>query len=89
MNAAHNAAKNAFKTHGRMIACGGNPQQSMRLLTRILNNNNWRRTVKDALYFEKPCDKRKRLHRERSERVFKDQVSERVTLAKKMIDMGY
>ncbi|ORZ34216.1 hypothetical protein BCR44DRAFT_39045 [Catenaria anguillulae PL171] len=80
----------ALFTQGRRIAVtSGNPNQAMRVLTRMLNNNNWRRTVKDSLYFEKPTDMRKRLHRERSERIFKDQVSQRVALAKKMIDMGY
>ncbi|KAJ3374230.1 hypothetical protein AMAG_09741 [Allomyces macrogynus ATCC 38327] len=89
-HAMFNMAREAFQiSRGRGIACGANPAASYRVLNRMLINNNWRRTVRDALYFEKPTDKRKRLHRERSERVFREQVSDRVTLAKKMLDMGY
>jgi hypothetical protein len=72
---------------GRSVNCAYSPEQGYRVLSRILNISNWRQTVRDALYFEKPHDKRRRLCRERSEQVFRKQISQRVEMANKMLEL--
>ncbi|KAI9139468.1 hypothetical protein BKA69DRAFT_1085590 [Paraphysoderma sedebokerense] len=74
---------------GRAVPCQANPNMGYRTLNSILKKNNIRNQVRDNLHFEKPCEKRKRLQRERSERIFKNLVSERVKIAKKMMELGY
>ncbi|KAL7754054.1 hypothetical protein RI367_000033 [Sorochytrium milnesiophthora] len=76
-------------TRGRAIAATTNPNVAYRQMNRILAQNNWRLMVRDALYFEKPCEKRKRLVREASEKIFKQQVGVRVNIAKRMTELGY
>ncbi|KAJ1510385.1 hypothetical protein HMI56_006364 [Coelomomyces lativittatus] len=79
-------------TKGRAIACNDSASSARSAylqLQHVLKKNRWKEMYNRNLEYELPSEKRKRLARERSERVFRQVVLERVGMAKRMLEMGY